>query len=453
MLRRILCWLVALSLCATSLPADDAISPPGDGLSAAVQEYLQLAADDEWGQAVALLEKLAEQHPDHPAVQLMREHAQLRSQASSAATPEDAASWEALCELRLRAKGGEPEGQRIQAALEQRIDVDFDDVALSDVMGHIATTQGINVVLDEVGLTEVGLTSKSLINLRVNDVRLSTVLDLLLEPLNLGYVVQDEVLKITSRERLAGPMITRVYSVSDLVQARRHVDGNAAEELERLSLLLQETIDPNGWSNFGGRGYCQAHEGTVALVIRQTAAVHQEIADLLEGMRRKLEARASHSVWLLEVLDSTCEELGLTEIDVPVVVDARSREAWLRGLDIPGLMTAPGIPHSRYIVTADRALGSRHQVGSSIYSVMVSSRISDDRRKIRLRVSVADSFDAEDVLASVQTANVPDGGLTAFVVHKGGRDNRSLGRNCICIIASDILVNEEEEELLRLPIP
>src|SRR5690606_30945205 len=101
----------------------------------------------------------------------------------------------------------------------------------------------------------------------------------------------------------------RVYSVSDLVQSRLHADENAADELERLSLLVQESIDPNGWSHVGGRGYCQVHEGTVALVIRQTLAAHQEIADLLDDMRRNLEARASHSVWLLEVPAATCEDL------------------------------------------------------------------------------------------------------------------------------------------------
>ena len=318
-------------------------------------------------------------------------------------------------------------------------------------MRHIAATQGINVVLDEVGLTEVGVTMKSTINLRVKDVRLSTVLDLMLEPLNLGYVAQDEVLKITSRERLAGPLITKVYSLPDLVQARRHVDGNEGEELERIRLLVQETIDPNSWSHAGGRGHCQVHEGTVALVIRQTLAAHQEIADLFADMRRKLESRASHSVWLLEVPVATCEELNLNKIDAPVVVDAGSREAWLRRLDVPGMMTAPGIPHSRYIVDSDRALGSRMQVGSSVYSIMLSSRISDDRRQIRLRVSVADSFDAEDVLSSVQTANVPDGGLTAFLVRGGNPVDRSFGKMRICIIASDILVNEEEEEPLGLP--
>lgn len=450
--RMLCCSLVAVVLSATSLPADDDASPAGDSLKAAVKEYLQFAANDEWDQAVALLEQLAEKHPDHPAVQLMHEHAQLRSQAPSAATPLDAASWEALCELQRRAKGADPEGQRIQAALEQRIDVDFEDASLSEVMRHIATTQGINVVLDSNGLTEVGLTMKSPINLRVNNVRLSTVLDLMLEPLNLGYVAQDEVLKITSRERLGGPMITRVYSVSDLVQGRQHIDENAPAELERLSLLVQETIDPDGWSHVGGRGYCQVHEGTDSLVIRHSQGVHQEIADLLDTMRRRLETRASHSVWLLKVPVATCEELKLNEFDAPVIVDAGSRETWLRRLDIPGLMTAPGIPHSRYIATADRALGSRYQVGSSVYSIMVSSRISDDRRRIRLRVSVADSFDTEDVLASVQTANVPDGGLTAFVVDEG-RANRSPGHKCICVIASDILLNEEEEELLGLPLP
>ncbi len=79
MLRRIArCSLIAVVVCAASLVAADPSPESADGLQSATHDYLQLVADEEWEQADALLESLAQDHPGAKAVGLMREHSQLR---------------------------------------------------------------------------------------------------------------------------------------------------------------------------------------------------------------------------------------------------------------------------------------------------------------------------------------------------------------------------------------
>ncbi len=46
---------------------------------------------------------------------------------------------------------------------------------------------------------------------------LKSALNLMLKPLELGYVIEDEVLKITNQLRQQGKLITRSYPVADLV--------------------------------------------------------------------------------------------------------------------------------------------------------------------------------------------------------------------------------------------
>ncbi len=55
------------------------------------------------------------------------------------------------------------------------------------------------------------------INLKLSGASFRSVLKLLLEPLQLTYVIEDEVMKITTATKAADKLTTRVYPVGDLV--------------------------------------------------------------------------------------------------------------------------------------------------------------------------------------------------------------------------------------------
>ena len=54
-------------------------------------------------------------------------------------------------------------------------------------------------------------------SINVDGIRLKSALNLLLRPLHLGYTIKDDVLKITSRMKQQGELVTLTYSVADLV--------------------------------------------------------------------------------------------------------------------------------------------------------------------------------------------------------------------------------------------
>ncbi len=106
----------------------------------------------------------------------------------------------------------------IQRALKKSVSVDFEDVPLSTVLEKLATLAGVNVFIDPQGLAAEGVTSDTLVTLSLrNPISLRSALNLTLTPLHLGFVVQDEVLRITSEQVKDGDVEPQVYNVADLV--------------------------------------------------------------------------------------------------------------------------------------------------------------------------------------------------------------------------------------------
>ncbi len=106
----------------------------------------------------------------------------------------------------------------IQRALQTDIDVFFEDTPLSAVLEKLAELTGINIFLDPGGLIAENVSSDEPVSIKLaNPVTLTSALNLILAPLHLGYVVQDEVLRITSEQVRDGDVFNKVYNVADLV--------------------------------------------------------------------------------------------------------------------------------------------------------------------------------------------------------------------------------------------
>ncbi|MEM7315415.1 MAG: hypothetical protein AAF497_19920, partial [Planctomycetota bacterium] len=118
---------------------------------------------------------------------------------------------------RNRRKYSEAE-QDIRQALSKKVDVQFESQPLADVLEKLSQISGINVFVDPEGLGAEGVTSNTLVSLSLRKpVKLESALNLILQPLHLSYVVQDEVLRVTSEQVRDGDVETEVYHVADLV--------------------------------------------------------------------------------------------------------------------------------------------------------------------------------------------------------------------------------------------
>ncbi|WP_417851027.1 vWA domain-containing protein [Thalassoglobus sp.] len=130
--------------------------------------------------------------------------------------------WQALTILREKWKSVDlrndsPNEQKIYDALDDITNIEFPGNPLSDVVQFLSSQHGIPIIIDEAELSNEGLSPDDEVSLVLSGVTLKAALKLLLEQHALTYVIEDEVMKITTLLKSADSLTTRVYPVADLV--------------------------------------------------------------------------------------------------------------------------------------------------------------------------------------------------------------------------------------------
>jgi type II secretory pathway component GspD/PulD (secretin) len=177
---------------------------------------------------------------------------------------------------------------RTYRALQRRITIQMQNESLTVVVKEIAARSGINCLIDPRALQEAGVSPDVKIRVDANDVRLSTLLDQIVTPLGLDFVVINETVNITNRSRAKGNLLSVTYPISDLTM--RFQNGRNAPDQEAVDHLIEAittTVAPESWTEQGGPGSITFSEKNVNLVVRQTADAQREIQSLLARLRRE----------------------------------------------------------------------------------------------------------------------------------------------------------------------
>ena len=256
---------------------------------------------------------------------------------------------------------------RIEQSLSKIISLHEDQAPLSDVIAKIKAVADINIMLDTAGLEEEGVNTNTPVTIDVDGIKVKSVLNLILSQRNLAYHIDNEVLIITSRIRQQGELVVATYSVADLVipitnfgsqnnnlfgtsplnngstnlggaqmsvppggfggmgqvgpNGTNPLTGEAADgrqsgrpqapDFNSLTDLLVSTIAPDSWDSVGGQASVRHYETTLSLVIRQTQKIHEEIADLLDQLRRLQDLQVTIEVRFVTVTDRFFERIGV----------------------------------------------------------------------------------------------------------------------------------------------
>ena len=109
--------------------------------------------------------------------------------------------------------------REIEVRLERPITVNFtNDVPLKDAIDEIRTKTGLNITTDDAALAEDPTAlSKTLVNESLKDLSLRNVLTILLDKASLKFVVEHDVIRITTAKKARGKLYTKVFSVMELV--------------------------------------------------------------------------------------------------------------------------------------------------------------------------------------------------------------------------------------------
>jgi hypothetical protein len=173
----------------------------------------------------------------------------------------------------------------IAAALDSPAQLEFLKMPLTGVAAYLKDHYHIEIQLDTKALGDAGLGPDTPITKTVKGVSLRSALRMMLRELGLTYVVQNEVLLITTPEEAENRLETKTYPIGDLVlPAGASKDEEA--DFDSLIDLIKSTVKPTTWDDVGGPGSIAPFENGLSLVISQTQEVHEEVQAVLEQMRK-----------------------------------------------------------------------------------------------------------------------------------------------------------------------
>lgn len=246
--------------------------------------------------------------------------------------------------------------------LDQPVSLHFEKTPLSKALAEIAATCGVNLALDTRATEEAGVAKTQRVSLDVDGIKLRNALQLILEPLDLTFIQNGEVIKVTSVDA-ARPYSTRAYNVADLVvpiesqvkvttengiaiaRGGNNVDTTKAD-FKSLIDLITSTIAPDTWED-SGSGRIQPYEQTLSLVIRQRSEIHEQIVDLLGQLRRLQDTMIQMRV---RVVEADSKNLALYSLDDGIdfrsgggvaIVSSAAANKWCSAMLKNGAATSP----------------------------------------------------------------------------------------------------------------
>lgn len=176
-----------------------------------------------------------------------------------------------------------PNEAKIYAELEKSTRADYFDQPLSDVIQSISEVHLIPIIIETKALEDAAVISSEIrVSVGLAGISLRSLLKILLAPEGLTYVIEDDVMKITTTEEAGSKLSTRVYPVTDLL--------GPDKDFQPLIETIQKTVPSTEWEETDGTGgTITPNDASKSLVVKQTFGAHSGILDLLRNLRAAQE--------------------------------------------------------------------------------------------------------------------------------------------------------------------
>lgn len=175
----------------------------------------------------------------------------------------------------------------IGSALRATIAVDIKDVPLEQAVRDLAGKVAVPVEFDREAIQAEGVSLETRVSLHVPQITLRSALRLLFDEEQLAFLVANEVLFVTTSQKAADILEARLYDVTDLVP---HRDTNVLgqDDLRSLANVIMANSVSGRWEEESGPGSIMGLPSAKSqiLAIRQTQAVHDEVAEFLADLRK-----------------------------------------------------------------------------------------------------------------------------------------------------------------------
>ncbi|UUO05489.1 hypothetical protein M4951_19170 [Blastopirellula sp. J2-11] len=202
---------------------------------------------------------------------------------------------------------------KLRASLDHVGAAKLVDTPLIEVAAYLSHLTGSRVLINNRAMEDAGISLELPVTCDFEKASTRVILDTLSQEHELGYVLENESILITTPENAESHMVVKVYPVRDLIDSRRDLDHRRilvlghglggggyyfdADQPDFDSLIdaICGSIEPNSWDIWGGPASIAPFQISDALVIAQTEQNHDKIAQLLYEVRTKRQPRPEMS--------------------------------------------------------------------------------------------------------------------------------------------------------------
>ena len=228
-----------------------AMSQKSDELKKKSLELVELSKQKKFREAEELALQMKGLAPDDSQVNAMYELAKRQRRADTAArlrsdkeqftfdgltaadslgtpmTDDMPMKFDPAYELKRKKRGGDmelysrpmtPTEREIEVKLERPLTIEFKNVSLRDAVEAIRKETALNISTDDASMSESLINMNSvMVDESLRDLSARNVLNIVLDKARLKFVVEHNAVRITTEKRAQGKLITKVFSVMELV--------------------------------------------------------------------------------------------------------------------------------------------------------------------------------------------------------------------------------------------
>lgn len=113
-----------------------------------------------------------------------------------------------------------------EASLKERVDVEYIELAFAEALDQLGSQGDLQFYIKVMALDDHGIPADYPISISLKNVSVETALELILEQLELTYIIRDGVIVITTAEDAESVAEVRVYNCRDLLE--RYVEPSSS---------------------------------------------------------------------------------------------------------------------------------------------------------------------------------------------------------------------------------
>jgi hypothetical protein len=170
-----------------------------------------------------------------------------------------------------------PEAIDVQSRLGEVIPgIEFHEMPFARAIGLLTALSGLPITIDPETVARLQVSLRDPITIRLTGVTLEEILQEIVAKRGMAFTAEDGQVVVTSPADQREKLRRIRYTVSDLTD-------NDKAGADRLAALVQKLVSPESWQAAGGEGTMETEK--TALIVAQTAAVHDQILVFCEKLR------------------------------------------------------------------------------------------------------------------------------------------------------------------------